>query len=118
MHKLCLLWCTYLKLLLGQYSGTPCKIPYDDGYIYGFFSQDNVKVGDIIIKDQVSILSLSELYICLFGCIDDWWLVASIFQEFSEIIWEANLALLAFPFDGILGLGFQGISVGKVTPVW
>ncbi|PNY10559.1 aspartic proteinase oryzasin-1-like protein [Trifolium pratense] len=70
--------------------GVPCEIPYDDGYIYGFFSQDNVKVGDIIVKDQ----------------------------EFSEITREGNFALLALPFDGILGLGFQDISVGKVTPVW
>ncbi|XP_004488185.1 aspartic proteinase-like isoform X2 [Cicer arietinum] len=88
----CYLHSKYRSRISSTYNeiGTPCKIPYDDGYIYGFFSQDNVKVGDIIIKDQ----------------------------EFSEIIWEANLALLAFPFDGILGLGFQGISVGKVTPVW
>ncbi|WJX24616.1 phytepsin [Trifolium repens] len=70
--------------------GVPCEIPYEDGYIYGFFSQDNVKVGDIIIKDQ----------------------------EFSEITREGNFALLALPFDGILGLGFKDISVGKVTPVW
>ncbi|XP_058722855.1 cyprosin-like isoform X2 [Vicia villosa] len=70
--------------------GIRCKIPYDQGYIYGFFSQDNVKVGDIIIKDQ----------------------------GFSEITREGNFALLALPFDGILGLGFQDISVGGVTPVW
>ncbi|KAJ1437068.1 Saposin-like type B, region 1 [Sesbania bispinosa] len=69
--------------------GIPCKIPYDEGYIYGYFSKDNVKVGDVVIKDQ----------------------------EFSEIT-RATLALLALPFDGILGLGFQDISVGKVTPVW
>ncbi|XP_058768349.1 cyprosin-like isoform X2 [Vicia villosa] len=70
--------------------GIRCKIPYDQGYIYGFFSQDNVKVGDIIIKGQ----------------------------EFSEITREGNFALLTLPFDGILGLGFQDISVGRVTPVW
>ncbi|XP_020202315.1 aspartic proteinase oryzasin-1 isoform X2 [Cajanus cajan] len=70
--------------------GTPCKIPYGQGSIYGFFSQDNVQVGDIIIKDQ----------------------------EFAEITREGSLALSALPFDGILGLGFQDTSVGKVTPVW
>ncbi|XLR26721.1 uncharacterized protein LOC107646641 isoform X2 [Arachis ipaensis] len=36
--------------------GTSCKIPYGHGSIYRFFSQDVVKVGDIVIKDQVSIL--------------------------------------------------------------
>ncbi|KAG5116905.1 hypothetical protein JHK84_043018 [Glycine max] len=70
--------------------GIPCKIPYGQGSIFGFFSQDNVQVGDIIIKDQ----------------------------EFAEITREGSLALPALPFDGILGLGFQDTSVGKVTPVW
>jgi len=41
---------------LGKYAGIPCKIPYGHGSIFGFFSKDNVQVGDIIIKDQVSIL--------------------------------------------------------------
>ncbi|XP_020959876.1 uncharacterized protein LOC107646641 isoform X1 [Arachis ipaensis] len=34
--------------------GTSCKIPYGHGSIYRFFSQDVVKVGDIVIKDQFS----------------------------------------------------------------
>ncbi|KAK7354523.1 hypothetical protein VNO80_19988 [Phaseolus coccineus] len=70
--------------------GTPCTIPYGEGSIYGFFSQDNVQVGDVIIKDQ----------------------------EFAEITREGSLALSALPFDGILGLGFQDASIGKVTPLW
>ncbi|KAJ7980482.1 Aspartic proteinase [Quillaja saponaria] len=37
---------TYTKI------GKPCKIPYGHGSFSGFFSQDNVKVGDIVIKDQ------------------------------------------------------------------
>ncbi|XP_027942285.1 phytepsin-like isoform X2 [Vigna unguiculata] len=69
---------------------TPCSIPYGQGSIYGFFSQDNVQIGDVIIKDQ----------------------------EFAEITREGSLALSALPFDGILGLGFLDASVGKVTPVW
>jgi hypothetical protein len=47
--------CTNFVCFDVHYTGVPCEIPYEDGYIYGFFSQDNVKVGDIIIKDQVSI---------------------------------------------------------------
>ncbi|KAG5028365.1 hypothetical protein JHK87_011879 [Glycine soja] len=46
----------YIKLNLGKYAGIHCKIPYGQGSIFGFFSQDNVHVGNIIIKDQVSIL--------------------------------------------------------------
>ncbi|KAM6544916.1 hypothetical protein CsatB_025652 [Cannabis sativa] len=38
---------TYTKI------GIPCKIPYGSGSISGFFSQDNVKVGDVVVKDQV-----------------------------------------------------------------
>ncbi|KAJ1418747.1 Saposin-like type B, region 1 [Sesbania bispinosa] len=75
---------TYTKI------GTPCKIPFGRGHIPGFFSQDNVKVGNIIIKDQ----------------------------EFAEITKEGSLEFLAIHFDGILGLGFQDVSVGQVTPVW
>ncbi|XP_058209717.1 aspartic proteinase-like [Rhododendron vialii] len=69
--------------------GVPCKIRYGSGSIYGFFSQDNVRVGDVVIKDQV----------------------------FSEATWEGLRFLLA-QFDGILGLGFQDMAVGKVKPVW
>ncbi|KAE9455033.1 hypothetical protein C3L33_13075, partial [Rhododendron williamsianum] len=69
--------------------GVPCKIHYGFGSIYGFFSQDNVRVGDVVIKDQV----------------------------FSEATREGLRFLLA-QFDGILGLGFQDMAVGKVKPVW
>ncbi|PON64859.1 Aspartic peptidase [Parasponia andersonii] len=75
---------TYTKI------GIPCKIPYGSGSISGFFSQDNVKVGDVVIKDQ----------------------------EFVEITREGFLAFLGAQFDGVLGLGFQDIAVGQATPVW
>lgn len=70
--------------------GKHCKIPYGSGSISGFFSQDHAKVGESVIKDQ----------------------------EFAEITREGLLSLLSMEFDGVLGLGFQGISVGRVTPVW
>lgn len=75
---------TYTKI------GIPCKIPYGSGSISGYFSEDNVKVGDIIVKDQ----------------------------EFVEVTREGFLAFVAARFDGVLGLGFQDISVGEATPVW
>lgn len=70
--------------------GKSCEINYGSGSISGFFSQDNVQVGDVVVKDQV----------------------------FIEATREGSLSFLLAKFDGILGLGFQEISVGNVTPVW
>ena len=35
------------------YAGKPASIEYGSGAISGFFSNDNVKVGDIVVKNQV-----------------------------------------------------------------
>ncbi|KAL4643343.1 hypothetical protein ACB092_02G085300 [Castanea dentata] len=75
---------TYTKI------GKHCKIPYGSGSVFGFFSQDHVKVGDFLIKDQ----------------------------EFVEVTREGFFPFLTTEYDGVLGLGFQDISVGHVTPVW
>lgn len=75
---------TYTKI------GKPCKINYGSGHISGFFSQDNVQVGDMIIEDQ----------------------------EFVEVTKEGLLPFLILQFDGILGLGFQDIAAGHATPLW
>lgn len=39
-------------------------------------------------------------------------------QIFIEATREGSLAFLLAKFDGILGLGFQEISVGDAVPVW
>lgn len=39
-------------------------------------------------------------------------------QEFIEATKEASLTFVIAKFDGLLGLGFQEISVGNATPVW
>ncbi|KAL5582743.1 hypothetical protein UlMin_015185 [Ulmus minor] len=70
--------------------GESCEINYGSGSISGFFSQDNVLVGDVVVKDQV----------------------------FIEATKESSLTFVLSKFDGILGLGFQEISVGNATPVW
>ncbi|KAL5700584.1 phytepsin [Ranunculus cassubicifolius] len=75
---------TYIK------NGKPCSIEYGSGSIAGFFSEDNVQVGDLIVRDQV----------------------------FIEATKEGTLAFVIGKFDGILGLGFQEISVGNAVPVW
>lgn len=70
--------------------GNRCSISYGSGTISGFFSQDNVQVGELIVKDQV----------------------------FIEATREGSLTFLLAKFDGIVGLGFPEISVGKVPPIW
>lgn len=71
-------------------NGKSCSISYGSGSIAGFFSQDNVAVGDVVVKDQV----------------------------FIEATKEGSLTFVVAKFDGILGLGFQEISVGDAVPVW
>ncbi|KAJ3694472.1 hypothetical protein LUZ60_009952 [Juncus effusus] len=71
-------------------NGKSASIHYGTGSISGFFSEDQVTLGDLTITDQV----------------------------FIEATKEPSLTFLAAKFDGILGLGFQEISVGNATPVW
>lgn len=71
-------------------NGKSAAIHYGTGAISGFFSEDNVKVGDLVVKKQ----------------------------EFIEATREPSVTFLVAKFDGILGLGFKEISVGNATPVW
>ncbi|XP_031274943.1 aspartic proteinase A1 [Pistacia vera] len=71
-------------------NGKPAAIQYGTGAISGFFSYDHVKVGDLVVKDQ----------------------------EFIEATKEPGVTFMVAKFDGILGLGFQEISVGNAKPVW
>ncbi|KAI9081052.1 hypothetical protein K1719_037032 [Acacia pycnantha] len=71
-------------------NGTSCAIEYGSGSISGFFSQDNVKVGGVVVKHQ----------------------------DFIEVTREKTLSFAFLKFDGILGLGFQEFSVEKAIPVW
>ncbi|KAG7615147.1 Aspartic proteinase A3 [Arabidopsis thaliana] len=71
-------------------NGKPASIRYGTGAISGYFSNDDVKVGDIVVREQ----------------------------EFIEATSEPGITFLLAKFDGILGLGFKEISVGNSTPVW
>ncbi|ERN00700.1 cyprosin [Amborella trichopoda] len=71
-------------------NGKSCEIHYGTGSVSGYLSQDHVQVGDLVVKDQV----------------------------FIEATKEPSITFLVAKFDGILGLGFQSISVGNVVPVW
>ncbi|KQK07662.1 aspartic proteinase [Brachypodium distachyon] len=70
--------------------GESAKITYGSGAISGFFSNDNVLVGDLVVKKQ----------------------------KFIETTRETSATFIIGKFDGILGLGFPEISVGKAPPVW
>jgi len=67
---------------------TAFEIRYGSGSLSGFVSQDTVTIGDLKIKDEL----------------------------FAEATEEPGLAFAFGRFDGILGLGFDTISVNKIVP--
>jgi hypothetical protein len=61
--------------LLTHYPGTSCEINYGSGSISGFFSEDNVEVGDLVVKDQVgfSLFNLLKFFSnCFFLWLQYW----------------------------------------------
>jgi saccharopepsin len=69
-------------------NGTSFEIRYGSGSLSGFVSQDHVTIGDLNIKDQL----------------------------FAEATEEPGLAFAFGRFDGILGLGYDSISVNRIVP--
>jgi len=67
-------------------NGSSFAIQYGSGAVEGYVSQDTVRLGDITVKDQL----------------------------FAEITNEPGLAFAFGKFDGILGLGYDSISVNKI----
>ena len=71
-------------------NGTEFKISYGSGSIKGFGSNDVCTLGDLVIQGQ----------------------------DFAEVTKEIGPSFIAGKFDGILGLGFDTISVNGITPPW
>lgn len=71
-----------------QKNGSEFSIKYGSGSLSGFVSEDTLRIGDLVVKNQ----------------------------EFAEATSEPGLAFAFGRFDGILGLGFDTISVNKIVP--
>ncbi|KAI9830230.1 MAG: Vacuolar protease A [Sarea resinae] len=69
-------------------NGSSFEIRYGSGSLSGFVSHDTVSIGDLKIKHQ----------------------------DFAEATQEPGLAFAFGRFDGILGLGYDTISVNKIVP--
>lgn len=69
-------------------NGSDFEIRYGSGSLSGFVSQDTVTIGDLVIKKQ----------------------------DFAEATAEPGLAFAFGRFDGIMGLGYDTISVNKIVP--
>ncbi|KAJ5094064.1 hypothetical protein N7456_009925 [Penicillium angulare] len=71
-----------------EHNGTDFEIRYGSGSLSGFVSQDTLQIGDLKVKNQ----------------------------DFAEATSEPGLAFAFGRFDGILGLGYDTISVNKMVP--
>ncbi len=69
-------------------NGSSFEIRYGSGSLSGFVSQDTFQIGDLVVKKQ----------------------------DFTEATSEPGLAFAFGRFDGIMGLGYDTISVNKIVP--
>jgi saccharopepsin len=69
-------------------NGSTFEIRYGSGSLSGFVSRDTLRIGDLTVEKQ----------------------------DFAEATAEPGLAFAFGRFDGILGLGYDTISVNKIVP--
>lgn len=69
-------------------NGTEFEIVYGSGSMKGFVSQDTLRIGDLTVEKQ----------------------------DFAEAVEEPGLAFAFGRFDGIMGLGYDTISVNGIVP--
>lgn len=69
-------------------NGSSFEIRYGSGSLSGFVSQDTLQIGDLKVKNQ----------------------------DFAEATSEPGLAFAFGRFDGIMGLGYDTISVNRIVP--
>lgn len=69
-------------------NGSEFEIRYGSGSLSGYVSQDTFRIGDLTVKHQ----------------------------DFAEATSEPGLAFAFGRFDGIMGLGYDTISVNKIVP--
>lgn len=69
-------------------NGSEFEIHYGSGSLKGYVSQDTFRIGDITVEGQ----------------------------DFAEATEEPGLAFAFGQFDGIMGLGYDTISVNKIVP--
>jgi phytepsin len=102
--------------VISNCTGESCTITYGSGQIAGFFSEDNVLVGNLVVQNQVNCSQNSSIkcsYPSLLVII-----VLLFVQKFIETTRETSPTFIIGKFDGILGLGFPEISVGGAPPIW
>ncbi|XP_074311743.1 phytepsin-like isoform X2 [Silene latifolia] len=95
-----------------------------EGRLYGSSSGDMVYLKDFLgaqYYGEIAIGTPPQKFTVIFDTgSSNLWVPSSkcLFSVFIETTREGSLAFLIGKFDGILGLGFQEISVKNVTPVW